>query len=108
MSESWTHLQAKLRSAGRGGFVEVPLSRNRRLDALSRDGNWATEVELSGNFSRLMRAAWRLKDAPAQQKVLKVHEDQMEMAAAALRRVEVSAWVRNIDGSREFFVKVRR
>jgi hypothetical protein len=107
MSESGAHRKAKWRSAGRGGRVEVQLPSGRRLDALSWDGTWATEVERSGDLDCLILAAERLKESGAPQKVLKVPARYMRLAAVALRQAAVSAWVRNMYGSDEFFVKVR-
>lgn len=107
MAESDTHRKTKFRSAGFGGQVEVPLPSGRRLDALSWNGVWGTEVELSGSFDRMLLAASRLRESGARQKVLKVPQRYMRMAAAALRAEGVSAWVRNMDGSDEFFVRIR-
>ena len=106
MSESRAHRRAKYVSAGPGGYVEVPLGDGRRLDALSRDGVWATEVERSGDFGGLWRAVMRLVASGAPQKVLKVPQQDMNFAAVVLRKAGVSAWVRNMDGSDEFFVQV--
>ena len=104
MAESWAHRNAKWRSAGRGGRVEVPLRSGRRLDALSRDGVWATEVETSGDFGRLMQAAWRLAESRAPQKVLKVPHRHMRMAAAAMREAGVSGRIRNMHDTSGFRV----
>lgn len=106
MAESWAHRRAKRRSAGPGGRVEVRLPSGSRLDALSRDGVWATEVETSGDFVRLMRAAERLAESGAPQKVLKVPHRHMRIAAAALQRAGVSARVRNMHDTCGFAVRV--
>lgn len=106
MAESRAHRNAKWRSAGRGGQVEVPLPSGRRLDALSWDGTWATEVETSGDIDLLKLAAERLRESGAPQKVLKVPRRHMMRAAVALRQAGISAWVRNMHGTNEFFVKV--
>ncbi|QRK05270.1 hypothetical protein JQX13_34460 [Archangium violaceum] len=106
MAESRAHQRAKFRSAGFGGQVEVPLPSGRRLDALSWNGVWGTEVETSGSFSRLQLAVERLLESGARQRVLKVPERHMRLAAVVLRRMGVSAWVRNMHGSEEFFVGV--
>jgi hypothetical protein len=74
---------------------------------MSWDGTWATEVERSGDFGRMLRAISRLKESGAPQKVLKVPESNMRQAAAALRRAGVSGRVRNMDGSQDWFIKVR-
>ncbi|MCP3141726.1 hypothetical protein [Pyxidicoccus xibeiensis] len=106
MAESNAHRWAKYRSAGFGGRVEVLLPSGRRLDALSRNRVWGTEVEKSGTFARLRLAVERLLESGVPQKVLKVPAADMRLAAAVLRRMGVSAWVRNLDGSREFFVRI--
>ncbi len=106
MAESRAHKNAKWRSAGRGGQVEVPLPSGRRLDALSRNGTWATEVETSGDVELMKLAAERLAESGAPQKVLKVPQRYMMRAAVALRQAGVSAWVRNMYGTDEIFVKV--
>ncbi|RKG83180.1 hypothetical protein D7W79_00625 [Corallococcus exercitus] len=104
MAESRAHQMAKFRSAGFGGQVEVRLPSGRRLDALSRNGVWGTEVETSRSFSRLQLAVERLLESRARQRVLKVPQADMRLAAVVLRRMGVTAWVRNMDGSEEFFV----
>jgi hypothetical protein len=104
MAESRAHQKAKFRSAGFGGQVEVPLPSGKRLDALSWNGVWATEVETSGSFSRLWLAVDRLLESGAPQRVLRVPQRSRRLAAAVLRRRGVSAWVRNMDGSKGFFV----
>lgn len=105
MAKSRTHWKTQVRAAGRRGQIEVPLPSGRRLDALSANGRWATEVELSGDFGRLLIAAERLAESRALQCVLQVPHGQMRLAAVALRRAGVSAWVRNIPGTEEFFVR---
>lgn len=99
MVESTSHKAAKHRAAGRGGKTEVPLSRGRRLDALSPGGR-ATEVERSGNARALQSAASRLKASRAKQKVLQVPQHDMDKAAAALRREKVSGTVKNMSGTK--------
>ncbi|MCY1046056.1 hypothetical protein OV208_32385 [Corallococcus sp. bb12-1] len=106
MAESRAHQRAKFRSAGFGGQIEVPLPSGRRLDALSWNGVWATEVETSGSFGRLQLAVERLLESGARQRVLKVPYRHMRLAAAVLRSMDVSAWVRNMDGSEELFVRI--
>ncbi|SET78244.1 hypothetical protein [Stigmatella erecta] len=106
MAESRAHQRAKFRSAGCGGQVEVPLPSGRRLDALSRNGVWGTEVETSGSFSRLQLAVERLLESGALQRVLRVPKRDMLLAAVVLRRMGVSAWVLNMYGSQRFFVGI--
>ncbi len=99
MVESTSHKAAKHRAAGRGGKTEVPLSRGRRLDALSAGGR-ATEVERSGNARALLSAASRLKASKAKQKVLQVPQHDMDKAATALRRAKVAGTVKNMSGTK--------
>lgn len=107
MAESLAHRNAKWRSAGRGGFVEVPLPSGRRLDALSWNGRWATEVERSRSFGRLWRALSRLVESGAPERVLKVPKKDMRLAAVVLRRAGVSGRVRSMDGSIDWYINVR-
>ncbi len=99
MSESDTHKRAKSRAAGAGGQTEVPLTGGRRLDALS-DAGRATEVERSGNMNSLKAAARRLRDAPGNQRVLQVPQQDMDKAAAAMRQIEVAGTVKNLIGTK--------
>jgi hypothetical protein len=99
MSESESHLRVKTRAAGRGGRVEVPISGNRRLDALTRSGR-ATEVERSGATGGLEAAAKRLRDANAKQRVLQVPQNHIPAAVAAMRKVGVSGTVKNLAGTK--------
>lgn len=99
MSESSTHKQTKAKAAGRGGKTEVPLSRGRRLDAISASGNRATEVERSGSSFGLEKAAERLKDSGAKQRILQVPQNDMEKATEAMKEVGVTGTVKNITGT---------
>lgn len=99
MSESTSHKHAKNSAAGVNGATEVPLSRNRRLDALSASGR-ATEIERSGTSTGLEAAAKRLRDAPAKQRVLQVPQRDMGVATAAMRRVGVHGTVKNMSGTK--------
>jgi len=100
MTESKSHKGAKNKAAGKGGQTEVPLSRNRRLDALTAGGNKATEVERGSAPAQLEKAARRLRDSEATKKVLKVPQPNMDAAAAAMRAVGVSGDVTNLGGTK--------
>ena len=100
MSESKSHNDAKTSAAGEKGQTEVPLSRGRRLDALSASGHRATEVERSGNDVLLQKAARRLQASGAPQKVLQVPQKDMSAATAAMRTVGVSGTVKNLGGTK--------
>jgi hypothetical protein len=100
MAESKTHKGAKTKAAGKGGQTEVPLPGGRSLDALTGDGKKATEIERSGEPAKLQTAARRLKASKAPEKVLKVPQNDMEAAAAAMRAVGVSGDVTNLSGTK--------
>jgi hypothetical protein len=92
-------------AAGRYGRTEVPLPRNRRLDALTKGGNLATEVERSGNINNLEMAARRLRDSGASKKVFQVPQMDMPAAAAAMRKVGVSGTIKNLGGTKSQSVR---
>lgn len=108
MAESYSHRRAKNRAAGRGGRTEVRLRGNQRLDALTRGGGRATEVERSGNASGLRKAAGRLKKSGASQKVLQVPQKDMRAAGAALRKAGIGGTVKNMSGTRKTRVRKRK
>ena len=95
MAESNSHKRAKRKAAGRN---EVRLPSGRWLD--SRSPRRATEVERSGDSRLLERAASRLKESRASQKVLQVPQKDMARAAAAMRKKRVSGTVKNVGGTK--------
>jgi hypothetical protein len=99
MSESSSHQRAKIQAAGKNGQTEVPLPGGRRLDARTPSGR-ATEVERSGRTGELQAAARRLRDANSSQRVLQVPQQDMDAAAAAMRKVGVHGTVKNMTGSK--------
>ncbi|MEN6488757.1 MAG: hypothetical protein ABFD66_07735 [Smithella sp.] len=107
MPESKSHQNAKNKAAGKGGKTEAPLPGDRRLDALSRDGQKATEIERSGNEAQLKKAARRLNVSEAPQKILKVPQKDMDAAAEAMRAVGVSGTVENLGGTKSRKVRPR-
>lgn len=100
MGESKSHKAMKQRAAGPGGRTEARLAGGRRLDALTKGGGRATEVERSGNPKNLARAASRLKASGANQKVLQVPQNDMPAAAKAMRGKGVSGTVKNMSGTK--------
>ncbi len=98
MPKSQSHKRAQAKAAGKTGKTEVPISRNRRLDAKSTKK--ATEVERSGNPKMLEKAAQRLKDAGTPQKVLQVPYRDMGKAADAMKSAKVKGTVKNITGTK--------
>ncbi len=105
MSESPSHNNAKNKAAGKGGQTEVPVSRNRRLDALTHDGKRATEVERSGDPAMLEKAARRLRASEAPQRVLQVPQNDMQAAIDAMRQVGVTGTVKNLGGTKSRSVR---
>lgn len=105
MSESTNHNRAKIKAAGKGGETEVPLPRNHRLDALTKDGNRATEIERSGNSAMLEKAARRLGASGSPWRVLQVPQKDMPAAADAMRKVGISGTVKNLGGTKSRSVR---
>lgn len=103
--ESKAHKRAKAKASGRSGKKEVPLSRSRRLDALSKGRKRATEVERSGSKPLLEKAAGRLKASGAKQKVLQVPNKDMSKAVAAMRVKRVKGTIKNMSETKRIFVK---
>ena len=99
MTETAGHRQAKENAAGVNGKTEVPLSGGRRLDALTLGGR-ATEVERSGTAKGLEAAARRLRDADANQHVLRVPQKDIDAAAEAMHKIGVRGTVRNLAGTK--------
>ena len=91
MAESPSHKRAKGRA---GGNNEVSLPQGRRGDSISPKRH--TEVERSGDTKRLELAAQRLKSGRKPQKVLQVPQNDMDKAAAAMRKKGVSGTIKNM------------
>jgi len=98
MAESSSHKKTKNKAAGKSGKTEVPISKGRRLDATTKIK--AIEIERSGNKSGLEKAAQRLRDSRKKQKVLQVPEKDMDKAADALRKVNISGTVKNLSSTK--------
>lgn len=104
-----SHKRAQRKAAGRGGRTEVPISRGRRLDALTRSQGRATEVERGGTPQRLEKAVRRLNVAPARQRVLQVPQKDMRRAGDAVRKVaKQSVTVKNMSGTRRRSVSPKK
>ena len=100
MPETQSHKRAKQKAAGRGGKVEQKLPGRKRLDAITKSGKTATEIERSGTTQGLSKAAQRLKKSRAKQKVLQVPQKDMDKAAAAMRNAGVGGTVKNMGGTK--------
>ena len=100
MAETKAHKAAKAKAAGRGGKTEAPLRGGGRLDARTKGGRKATEVERSGDAGKLSAAARRLRRSGAPQKVLQVPQRDMAKAREAMRRARIGGTVKNMSGKR--------
>ena len=98
MARSESHKRAQSKAAGKHGKTEVPLPGNRRLDAESK--RTATEVERSGDASRLAAAARRLKASGKAQKVLQVPHKDMGKAVDAMKSTKTNGTVKNMGGTK--------
>lgn len=104
MPKSQSHERAQSKAAGRQGETEVKLPSGGRLDALTEGGR-AIEIERSGKPQALEEAARRLQEAKASQHVLQVPQQDMERAAAAMRKVGVPGTVKNMSGTKRQSVR---
>jgi len=105
MAKSSSHKQAQGKAAGRGGKTEVKIKgSNKLLDAVTKSGKTATEVERSGNMQSLEKAAQRLKMRRSQRKVLQVPQPDMGKAAQAMQKKKVHGTVKNMTGTKRRFV----
>ena len=105
MSETLAHRRAKKRAAGPGGRTEVSLPGKQRLDALTKGGGRATEVERSGSPAGLGAAAQRLERTRAPQKVLQVPQKDMGSAVKAMRKAGIGGTVKNMGGTKRWRVR---
>jgi len=101
MSKSQSHKRAQSKAAGKKGSTEVKLRRSaKRLDAITKSGKKATEVERSGSVSGLKKAAQRLKMRRSKQKVLQVPQKDMPKAVQAMKDKGVKGTVKNMSGTK--------
>lgn len=105
MAETKAHKEAKKKAAGPGGKTEAPLRGGGRLDARTKGGFRATEVERSGDTRSLSTAARRLKKSGAPQKVLQVPQRDMAKAREAMRQAGISGTVKNMSGKNRSSVR---
>lgn len=105
MPETPAHRRAKNRAAGAGGRTEVPLRGKQRLDALTKGGGRATEVERSGTSKGLNAAAQRLKKSQAPQRVLQVPQKDMGKAVKAMHKAGIGGTVTNMGGTKRSRVR---
>ena len=105
MVEKSTHRRAKANAAGKNGRTEVRISRNRRLDAITRAK--AVEIETSGQPKRLEKAALRLKDSGKKQRLLVVPQKDMRKARVAIKAARTTGTVRNLSGTKYSPVRSR-
>lgn len=95
------HKQAQKKAAGKGGKTEVKIKgTSKRLDAITKSGITATEVERSGNIKNLEKAAQRLKMRRSQRKVLQVPQQDMSKAVQAMKNKKVTGTIKNMTGTK--------
>jgi len=102
MAETTSHKKAKSKAAGKSGKTEVPISRGKRVDAMTKKR--ATEVERSGSSASLDKAAGRLKSSGKPQKILQVPQKDMSKAVKAMKKVGVGGTVKNMGGTKRISV----
>ena len=90
MSESRGHKRGK----GRAKSTEVRISGNRRLDAIS--GPFAIEVEKGGTPQTINQALSRLKTQRTKKKLLRVPQDDMDLAIQQVQRKKMNVTVTNL------------
>ena len=106
MPESKSHKRAKRQAAGPRGTTEKPLRGGGRLDALTRGGRRATEVERSGTPARIQEAVRRLNRSGAAERVLQVPQTDLQKATdIAKKSSTASMTVKNLGGTKANRVK---
>ena len=90
MTESLSHKKGK----GSAAKTEIPISGNRRLDAIR--GNFAIEVERGGTPKKIDQALSRLKTQANKLKILRVPQSNMNMALEQARKKNISVTVTNM------------
>ncbi len=105
MAETKAHKVAKAKAAGRGGKTEARLPGGGRLDARTKGGRKATEVERSGGEGALLAAARRLRKSGAPQRVLQVPQGDMAKARKAMRQAKIGGTVKNMSGRKRSSVR---
>ena len=105
MAETASHKRAKAKAAGKSGKTEKKLPGGRRLDAITKGGGTATEVERSGTTQGLNKAAQRLKKSGAKRKVLQVPQKDMDNAVAAMKKTGIGGTVKNMGSTNKRSVR---
>ncbi len=94
MAESRSHKQGK----GNARKTEVPISKDRRLDAVR--GHHAIEVERSGSPQGIAAALSRLKTQTNKNKILRVPQGDMPKAVDLARKKGMNVTVTNLSKSK--------
>lgn len=95
MPESRSHKKGK----GNAARTEVPIPGGRRLDAIR--GNSAIEVERGGTPQKIDQALSRLKTQKNKNKILRVPQKDLEMAAERARKKEIKVTVTNLSKTKK-------
>ncbi len=90
MAESRSHKKGK----GSAAKTEIPISGNRRLDAIR--GNYAIEVERGGTPKKIDKALSRLKTQTNKRKILRVPQYDMNMALEQTQKKNMNVTITNM------------
>ena len=90
MPESTSHRKGK----GNAARTEVPIPGKRRLDAIR--GKSAIEVERGGTPQKIDQALARLKTQTSKNKILRVPQNDMKMAADRVEKKNMKITVTNL------------
>lgn len=95
MPESKSHKKGK----GNAARTEVPIPGRRRLDAIR--GKSAIEVERGGTPQKIDQALSRLKTQMNKNKILRVPQNDMEMAIKRVRQKNMNITVTNLSKTKK-------
>lgn len=95
MPESKSHKKGK----GNAARKEVPIPGKRRLDAIR--GNSAIEVERGGTPQKIDQALSRLKTQTNKNKILRVPQNDMEMAIKHVQQKGMNVTVTNLSKTKQ-------
>ncbi|MBU1183284.1 MAG: hypothetical protein KKE00_11940 [Proteobacteria bacterium] len=95
MPESKSHKKGK----GNAARTEVPIPDKRRLDAIR--GNSAIEVERGGTPQKIDQALSRLKTQTNKNKILRVPQNDIEMAVERVHKKSMNVTVTNLSKTKQ-------
>ncbi len=90
MPESRSHEEGK----GRARRTEVPIPGGQRIDAIR--GRFAIKVERAGTSQKISQALSRLKTQTNKKKILRVPQNDMDLAIQQIRKRDMNVIVTNL------------